>query len=31
MKITTWIRPDPRDPTGRSIIMRTDPKEEMFK
>lgn len=23
MKITTWIRPDPRDPTGRSIAMRT--------
>ena len=28
MKITVWIRPDPKDPTGRSITMRTDPKYE---
>ena len=28
MKITTWIRPDPHDPTGRTITLRTDFKLE---
>ena len=28
MKITTWIRPDPNDPTGRTITLRTDFKLE---
>lgn len=28
MKLTTWIRPDPRDPTGRTITLRTDYKLE---
>lgn len=28
MKITVWIRPDPNDPTGRTITLRTDYKLE---
>lgn len=28
MKLTTWIRPDPNDPTGRTITLRTDFKLE---
>lgn len=28
MKIAVWIRPDPRDPTGRDITLRTDYKLE---
>ena len=28
MKITVWIRPDSRDPTGRDITLRTDYKPE---
>ena len=28
MKLTVWIRPDPRDPTGRDITLRTDYKPE---
>ena len=28
MKITVWIRPDHRDPTGRDITLRTDYKPE---
>ena len=24
MKIAVWIRPDPNDPTGRTITLRTD-------
>ncbi len=28
MKIVVWIRPDPNDPTGRTITLRTDFKLE---
>lgn len=28
MKLTVWIRPDQRDPTGRTITLRTDYKLE---
>ena len=28
MKLTVWIRPDQRDPTGRTITRRTDAKYE---
>lgn len=28
MKLTVWIRPDPRDPTGRDITLRVDYKLE---
>lgn len=28
MKLTVWIRADQRDPTGRTITMRTDYKLE---
>lgn len=28
MKITVWICPDPNDPTGRTITLRTDYKLE---
>ena len=28
MKLTVWIRPDQRDPTGRTITLRTDAKYE---
>ena len=28
MKLTVWIRPDHRDPTGRDITLRTDYKLE---
>ena len=28
MKIAVWIRPDPNDPTGRTITLRTDFKLE---
>lgn len=28
MKIAVWIRPDPRDPTGRTITLRVDYKLE---
>ena len=28
MKLTVWIRPDPNDPTGRTITLRTDFKLE---
>ena len=28
MKLTIWIRPDQRDPTGRTITLRTDAKYE---
>lgn len=28
MKLTVWIRADQRDPTGRTITLRTDAKYE---